>query len=184
MKGNCKMPKKHDATINASSEDPRRAANSVITLSQFAHSKSKGTRRAIEHFKQKKQSKFNRKAGLLREYKKVMKSEGFEAGKGASRKRNRDESNKANITVQEEDEKPIRRNKSDPFAKAKEQARQHKVAELNRKLEHQQKMKKRALSEKKKKTKARKLAKRTTKGQPIMKNVIGDMLDKIRNDLT
>jgi hypothetical protein len=160
-------------------ENPRRTAKSVISLTQFAHSKSKGTRRAIEHYKQKKQSKFNRKAGLLREYKKAMKSEGFEAGKGASRKRTR--GNEPEDLG--ETDKVKRRHKADPFAKAKEKARQNKEAIFSKKQEHQENMKLKHLNEKRKKIRGKQLNKRTRKGQPIMKNVIGDILQKIKADV-
>lgn len=56
----------------------RRNANAVLSLQQFAHSKSKGTRRAIETYRQKRQNKFNHRAGLVREYRKALKTEGFE----------------------------------------------------------------------------------------------------------
>ena len=109
-----------------------------------------------------------------------MKSEGFEAGRGASRKRTGDEEPK---DINEEGSRPKRRHKSDPFAKAKLKAIQNKEAILNKKLEHQEELKQTELNGKKKKIKAKHLAKRTRKGQPIMKNVIGDMLDKIKADV-
>ncbi len=185
----------------------RRAANSVISLTQFAHSKSKGTRRAIEKFRQKKKSKFNRNAGLLREYRKAMKSEGYDPGQGASRKRQLDEDNdnnlksmkRSNYDEEEEDNnnnnsnnKPVEReegqvkkkrkkfHKSDPFAKAKAMAKQSKVEEEQRREMRVKKIKENEKKVKQKKIKTRKLAKRTNRGQPIMKNVVGDLLEKIK----
>ena len=171
------MAKTNEQTV----DNPRRTANSVISLTQFAHSKSKGTRRAIEKFKQKKTNKFNHNAKLLRDYKKVMKSEGYEAGQGASRKRNQANSEDKGDGADEQD-KPKKRQKSDPFAKAKLKAKQAKEDVYNGKLDKEQQVKERAIKEKQKKVKTRKLAQRTKKGQPIMKNVIGDMLAKIKAD--
>jgi len=172
--------KKHQ---KPSSDAPRRTANAVISLTQFAHNKSKGTRRAIENFKQKKTSHFNRNAGLLREYKKVMKNEGFDAGKGASRKRNQDDvTDRTKDQSEETAQRSKKRAKADPFAKAKEKARQGKEDEQTRSREIQAEMKQREKTQKEKKLRAKKLAKRTKKGQPIMKNIIGDMLDRIKAD--
>lgn len=176
------MPKKY-----TKEENPRRTANSVISLTQFAHSKSKGTRRAIERFNQKKQSKFNRNANLLRQYKKVMKDEGYQAGKGGSRKRNQTDAEGTGSNNKSDDygdctERSKKRHKSDPFAKAKQKARQSEVAEQNKKREFQDKMKQRSVKEKQKRLKAKKVMKRTKKGQPVMKSIIGDMLEKIKSN--
>lgn len=158
-------------------EEPRRKGNSVISLTQFAHSKSKGTRKAIEKYKQKKQAKFNHNAQLLKQYKKVMKKEGFEAGKGASRKRNKDDDD------EDGERSSKKRVKADPFAKAKRKAEQAQLDSEKRVIEREEGKKKQSEKEKQKKLRARKLSKRTKKGQPIMKNMIGDMLEKIKSDI-
>ena len=193
---------------NKHSTSRRRAANSVISLTQFAHSKSKGTRRAIEKCKQKKQSKFNRNAGLLREYRKAMKLEGYDAGNGGSRKRSLDNRNngknnngqndldnqfdddtnnnsennneETEISTTPSTKKRKRFHKSDPFAKAKAKAKQSKVEIEQRKEIRIQEVKENEKKMKQKKMKSRKLAKRTNRGQPIIKNVVGDLLEKIR----
>lgn len=185
-------------------KNERRAANSVISLTQFAHAKSRGTRRAIENYKQKKQTKFNHNASLLREYRKAMKNEGYEAGKGASRKRSlsdndnnddidgnlndqeavkNDAVENINQSNQDKNERKKKRHKSDPLAKAKQKAKQSKIDQKEReemriksKEDNQRKIKL-------KKERAKKLAKRTRKGQPIMKNVVGDLLKKIRESV-
>lgn len=179
----------------------RRPVNPVISLTQFAHAKSQGTRKAIENYKHKKQSKFNRNAGLLREYRKVMKSEGYEAGKGASRKRplQEDEGGRNNDDEDYDrkrtgivdirngddnyngDQKNVKkRHKADPFAKAKEMAKRSKEDRV-----HQREMKVKEQEENKKKLKqkqirSRKLAKRTSRGQPVMKHVVSDLLEKVK----
>ena len=175
----------------APKEQQRRSANSVISLTQFAHAKSKGTRRAIENYKHKKQSKFNRNAGLLREYRKAMKNEGYDAGKGASRKRSLnnereeqyDEENDGMFEESEKEPKSKKRrhHKSDPLAKAKVMAQKSKQDQI---LQKELKLKQKKENEKKQKQKQKRgkqLRKRTNRGQPIMKNVVGDLLQKIRS---
>lgn len=163
---------------NESSDSKRRQGNTVVSLNKFAHGKSKGTRRAIEKFRQKKKSKFNYNAGLLREYKKVMKNEGYEAGKGASRKRQDMETHVNEDATEVVKEK---RKKADPFAKARQQAEKSKLEKIQREEAMKERLKEKALKEKQNKLKARKMAQRTKKGQPIMKNVVEDLLEKIQN---
>ncbi len=192
----------------------RAAAKPVISLTQFAHAKSKGTRRAIEKFRTKKKSKFNRNAGLLREYRKAMKSEGYDAGKGASRKRSLGDSSIQNDEHDEHDdhddhenpgtgEKPDtrsiidgnvggggrggegsdrkkKRHKSDPFMRAKEIAKRNKEDQQNRKKMRIEEMEENERKMKQKKSRARMMTKKTSRGQPIMKNIVGDLLDKIK----
>ena len=171
----------------------RRTANSVISLTKFAHAKSKGTRKAIENYKQKKQSKFNRNAGLLREYRKAMKNEGYDAGKGGSRKRSlydgdeegEEKKVKKDEEFDEEDKddrrKKKRRHKADPLAKAKEMAKRSKEEREQKKESRAKEIKENEKRMKQKKIRSRKLSQRTNRGQPIMKNVVGDLLHKIRN---
>jgi hypothetical protein len=164
-----------------SSGSKNRQGNTVISLTKFAHAKSRGTRRAIEKYRQKKQSKFNYNAGLLREYKKVMKNEGYEAGKGASRKRQ-----DTDVIVNEDAAAGAvkeKRKKADPFAKARQQAEKSKLEKAQREEDLKQRLKENELKEKQNKLKARKMAQRTKKGQPIMKNVVEDLLDKIKSSV-
>lgn len=175
----------------------RRAGNSVISLTQFAHAKSKGTRKAIENYKQKQKSKFNRNAALLREYRKVMKSEGYEAGKGASRKRswnddgddNKDNNDKIrdddgdDVHVDNSNNRKKRRHKADPLAKAKEMAKQSKEDKEHKKEMKIKEQKENEKRIKQKQIRSRKLGKRTSRGQPVMKHVVGDLLDKIKKSV-
>lgn len=169
-------------------KDERRAGNSVISLTQFAHSKGKGTRRAIENYKQKKQNKFNHNANLLRGYRKAMKKEGYEAGKGASRKRilhdvpPKDEGeNEDSTNIVDNELRAKKKRKTDPFAKARMKAEQNKLDLLKRKQEHTEELERQKKKQQEKKIRTKKLAKRTKRGQPIMKNMIEDMLDKIKS---
>lgn len=168
---------------NAARNHTKRNGSSVISLTKFAHSKSEGTKRAIERYRKKKVSKFKRNASLLREYKKAMKSEGFEAGKGASRKRNQE---KDSVSVDEnvqQEKPPKKKAKSDPFAKARQRAQLVMEEKDKQKVELQERLKEKEAKEKQKRAKAKKLVQRTKKGQPIMKHIIGDMLEKIQAKL-
>ncbi len=193
---------------NADNHHQRRSAQTVVSLTKFAHAKSKGTRRAIEQYKQKRKSKFNRNASLLREYRKVMKKEGFEAGKGASRKRSLDDKGREidesengddheevqqssdsedNNNSEEHDrqqkQQKTRRHKADPLAKAKQMAKQSKEDEIKRremKVKEQEDHKRKL---KQKQQRSRKLAKKTNRGQPVMKHVVDDLLEKIKKSV-
>lgn len=164
-------------TVTKQTDSKRRQGNTVISLNQFAHAKSKGTRRVIEKFRQKKRSKFNYNAGLLREYKKVMKNEGYDAGRGASRKRQEmDDTNTQGDAVMRE-----KRKKADPFAKARQKAEAVRLEQLQKEEALNKNQKEKELKKKQNKLKAKKMAQRTRKGQPIMKNVVEDLLEKIKN---
>lgn len=166
---------------NETHKHAKRSGTSVISLTKFAHSKSKGTKRAIERYRQKKITKFNRNASLLREYKKVMKSEGYEAGTGASRKRSQEENGTPAIENVQQEKKPTKKKvKSDPFAKARQKAQMVMEQKEKEKVESQERLKEKEVKEKQKRVKAKKLGQRTKKGQPIMKHIIGDMLEKIQ----
>jgi len=194
--------KKVYSKTSSESETHRRSSNAVISLSQFAHAKSKGTRRAIENYKQKRKSKFDRNAGLLRSYRKAMKNEGYEPGMGANRSRgNRKRSlddakpeqndidlpkpvseiNDAQMEKDTSQPKRKRRHKTDPFTKAKEMAKQSKEDQLSKEKLRSVQMKEKEEKLKKRKQRAKKLSKLTSKGQPMMKNIVEDLLDKIKS---
>lgn len=178
------MSSKRNEDKNKAHNQVKRYGTSVISLTKFAHSKSEGTKRAIERYRQKKQSKFKRNASLLREYKKVMKSEGFEAGKGASRKRNQEEYNSVSADEKlQRDKPPRKKGKSDPFAKARQKVQMVMEQKEKQKIELQERLKEKEAKEKQKRAKAKKLVQRTKKGQPVMKHIIGDMLEKIQSKL-
>ena len=175
-----------------SSEQPpsRRAKQTVLSLNQFAHSHTNSTRRTIEKFRQKKQSNFNYKAGLLRGYRKAMTNEGYDAGHGASRKRGRNQKEEREFGKDKEEDQAAdaetdggrkrRRKKMDPFAKARVKAQEKKVEEEERKQELVAEEKQKAQRAKQRKIRAKRVSKRTRRGQPIMKDMIGDMLQKIK----
>jgi hypothetical protein len=73
------MTKKETTVTN------RKRTVGAVSLESFAQ--RKGHVRALEEFKKRKEHKRVETAKALRKYRKVMKQEGMEAGKGASRKR-------------------------------------------------------------------------------------------------
>jgi hypothetical protein len=117
------------------SEQPRRRHGApVLSVEQFAH--RKGVTKAIQSFRKRKEKKHLRTATALRSYKKVMKQEGYEPGQGASRKRvdateKRPEATEpsasaASVAGAEASssltDKPVRRQKSNPFQKSIQKA--------------------------------------------------------------
>jgi hypothetical protein len=127
-----------------------------------------------------------------------MKQEGYEVGKGASRWRdeegrkgsskkrkkdtNIDDADDANNEHQQQSSR-TKRHKSDPLLKARKhaEARKAETAELINQKEA--KIKNESKKQHDRKVRAKKLMKRTRKGQPVMKNVIGDLLGKIKSDM-
>ncbi|KAL3792417.1 hypothetical protein HJC23_001535 [Cyclotella cryptica] len=159
----------------------------AISLHSF--STKRGHDRALAEFKKRKETKFLKNAALLREYSKAMKSEGFDIGRGASRKRDRDYAleGKAQTGSNEPDVEASssrkKRHKSDPLHDARKKAIHLKESQLEKQNENKRRQ---DLEEKKmqnRKNRARKLMQRTKNGQPLMKNVICDLLGKIKSDV-
>mmetsp|Transcript_18528 Transcript_18528/g.37665 ORF Transcript_18528/g.37665 Transcript_18528/m.37665 type:complete len:210 (+) Transcript_18528:120-749(+) len=174
----------------------QRRRNAAISLNSF--SSKKGHDRALQEYKKRKDQKFQKNAALLREYQRAMKQEGYDAGKGASRKRDRDGEDRSgnaeksaaddNSEEAENHQKSVestrkKRHKSDPLYQARKQAEIRKQQQLEdiseRKGNQQNEGKKQHL----RKVRAKKMMQRTKRGQPLMKNVIGDLLGKIRGDI-
>eukprot|EP00978_Attheya_sp_CCMP212_P018201 scaffold49502_cov53-Attheya_sp.AAC.2 len=180
---------KHAANPNSN----RRLA---VTVTQFAAT-PKGSIRQLHKFRDKKQKEVQHRAKLLRGYQKVMKKEGYEAGTGASRKRRdptssrreeQDDDNKDSkkeSRPEDEESAPTGKRrkkvaKSDPFAKARQKAQEAKEGRqkaqegrAQRDVEVAQKLVAR-------KKRGKLLRQRTKRGQPVMKNVITDMLQQIQ----
>merc|ERR1712238_578997 len=167
-------------------------AASAISLSKFAHHKSKGTYRAIRNFRDKKKNGFNRRAGLLREYKKVMKNEGYEAGHGGNRKRPAAEVGegiaggvgvgdvKSSTSLSP---KGRRRPASfDPLEKVRRKVIEHQEERTKVVEEIEERERKLGTEMKRRDARSKKMSKRTSRGQPIMKDVIGGMLQKLQNE--
>mmetsp|Transcript_8227 Transcript_8227/g.17536 ORF Transcript_8227/g.17536 Transcript_8227/m.17536 type:complete len:210 (+) Transcript_8227:82-711(+) len=174
----------------------QRRRNAAISLNSF--SSKKGHDRALQEYKKRKDQKFQKNAALLREYQRAMKQEGYDVGKGASRKRDRDgedRSGNAEKSAADDNSEEVenhqksgestrkKRHKSDPLYQARKQAeirKQQQLEEISeRKGNQQNEGKKQHL----RKVRAKKMMQRTKRGQPLMKNVIGDLLGKIRGDI-
>lgn len=161
-------------------------------------------KKSLEIHRAKKEKKFRRNASLLRQYQKVMKQEGYKVGKGASRRRTKDDvkdlreadkcdddssnglESRRNISEPNHKSDEInsvkRRHKTNSFAKAKKEAQK-----IQKEKEDQIKAQKKSKKDKEAKILQRRkrskvMGKRTTKGQPVMKNVISNMLEKLQKD--
>ena len=125
-----------------------------------------------------------------------MKQEGYEVGKGASRwrdeegrkgsskKRKRDTDNDGDTNNEHQQQSSrTKRHKSDPLLKARKHAEARKAEKAELINQKETKIKNENKKQHDRKVRAKKLMKRTRKGQPVMKNVIGDLLGKIKSDM-
>jgi hypothetical protein len=126
----------------------------AMRVQDFASGK-KGVTRAIQEFKVRKQRKIQEKAALLRKYKKVVKKEGYER------------------KPEEEKQKPTPKSilKSEP-----QNAKRALEGQREAKQQHREKQ------ERKRQQLCKDLSKRTRKGQPIMKHVIHNILEKLQKE--
>lgn len=119
-----------------------------------------------------------------------MKQEGLEAGRGANRKRGRDDEKDDEANNNDEGksdgdqqvQEKKKRKKYDPMAK-----RLQKLADKRKEKDDlydaiENKKKEQVQKEKERKQKTQTLKKRTRRGQPIMKDVISGLLNKLEND--
>ena len=171
-------------------------------MDDFAH--RTGVQYSIQKFRQRKEKKRVEKAMQLRKYKKIMKQEGYEPGKGARRKReiegspadasssgghdNEKEERSVKQPELREDHAdreaetllPQRRKKTNPLQKAAAQAKQRKQEIQDSQLKKEQHLKERQRKLHERKQRTKRLSQRTKKGQPIMKNIVHDILEKLR----
>jgi len=173
------------SSSNGSNNIQQRFRRKAIGVEKFSSSNKKSS----EIHRAKKEKKFRRNATLLRQYQKAMKQEGYNVGKGASRRRRkgdnddlkeREESGDASII--DETSKSQRNHKTNSFSQAKKKAQNNlKDKEENVEFQKRKKKEKEAkILQRRKRGKV--MGKRTTKGQPVMKNVISNMLEKLQND--
>eukprot|EP00934_Nitzschia_sp_Nitz4_P001378 Nitzschia sp. Nitz4//scaffold54_size114964//97586//98200//NITZ4_003867-RA/size114964-processed-gene-0.193-mRNA-1//-1//CDS//3329554399//1378//frame0 len=168
-----------------------------ISLESFGQ--RKGQVRALEEFRVRQQRKRLATAKALRKYRKVMKGEGFEAGTGASRKRKEvdggDEDNEVeeepieddeedqedSTTRSSEEDKPAaaRRTKSNPFQKSLAQSEKKRLALAQAQKDREQNEKDRKKKLRERRVRTKNLAKRTQRGQPIMKYTVQNMLHQL-----
>ena len=174
-----------------------RRKQAAISLNSF--SSKKGHDRALKEYKKRKEIKFQKNATLLREYQRAMKQEGFEVGRGASRWRDEDgrkggkkrkntttdedDDNDANGNNNEQQKSRTKRHKSDPLLKARKLAEQKLAEKAELVAQKETKIKTEGQKQHDRKARAKKLMKRTRRGQPVMKNVIGDLLGRIKSEV-
>lgn len=190
------MPRDYPAKDSNNSQDHdrrRRRAGTALTVENFAH--RKGVTKAIQSFRKRKDDKRTETAKALRRYKKTMKQEGYEPGRGASRKRDtagrEEEQIEPGATAIAASEQPEQNNQKQPYQKraktnpfhktlkkAEEKKQQHQQAAQDREANEQQREKK--LKDRRKRSKN--MRARTSKGQPVMKHVIHDILRKLERD--
>jgi hypothetical protein len=162
--------------------DTKQRRRTVVGLESFAN--RKGVGKAIAKFRERKQRKRLQTAQALRKYAKVMKEEGYEAGKGASRKRK--ESSRGTREEEEEHQSTTvdhgttdttsqttnegktrkRHKKTNPYKNLAEQHEKFKavtvVDKATQERERQQKLRQR-------RQRTHKLRQKTSRGQPVMR---------------
>jgi hypothetical protein len=143
----------------------KRRKQAAISLTKF--STKKGHDRALQEYKKRREMKFQKNATLLREYQKAMKKEGYDAGRGASRKRR----------SREED-----LDDDDVVVGEKEERTKNNSKEIET-VDHEVRKKEMNKREQERKVRAKKMMQRTRRGQPLIKNVIGDLLVKIKSEV-
>jgi len=185
------------------SSQTRRRKQAAISLASFSSKKKKGHDWALQEYKRRKETKFQKNASLLREYQKAMKQEGYEVGKGASRKRGQSRDDGDADTRQTRDGKKMtgydeeelqttatdnnkprkKRHKSDPLQQARKEAEIRKAEQLELISQKERRKKTEGQKQQHRKVRSKKMMQRTRRGQPLMKNVIGDLLGKIKSDV-
>ena len=172
---------------NTTNKDAQRKKDRIISLENFAI--RKGQVRALEEFKYRKQRKRVETAKALKEYRKVMKQEGYDAGKGASRKRSlyhteqddteQDSEQQQQQQQQQQQAGNRKRPKSNPFYKSVQKAEKNKIRAIEQKDAKERRERQRDEKLKERKKRSRMLSKRTKKGQPIIKNMMDNILVKL-----
>jgi hypothetical protein len=134
----------------------------AMRVQDFAAGK-KGVTRAIQEFKVRKQRKVQKKAVLLRQYKKVIKKEGYDDVRRPKPERPTTYLAKPKLSNSSSQKRPA------PNDNMEEEERQAKQQQR-----HAQEKKRHEISQK--------LSKRTRRGQPVMKYVIHNILDKLQKE--
>lgn len=168
-------------------EDGKR---SVFGIEKFA--RQKGVAKGLHQFRERKEKKRLETAKSLRTYQKAMKREGFEPGIGASRKRmdDNEERNAVEETTPDlgnsSSEKATavakRQKTGSEFYNASHQSNQRFRRNEDREAQIQSKERERKQALWKRRQRHGRLSARTKKGQPVMKNIVHDILDKLQRE--
>jgi hypothetical protein len=76
-----------------------------------------------------------------------------------------------------------KRQKADPLHHAKKEAERRKTERIEAITTHEVRQKEMNKREQERKVRAKKMMQRTRRGQPLIKNVIGDLLIKIKSEV-
>lgn len=143
---------------------PTRKRRRVMGIEKFSSDRS--AKRYAEVLRNKEKQKI-RNAALVKEYKKAMKEEGF-SSKRINSSDKKGKSGNVKVDKFEKEKKEAERRQAD--REEAQKRREQKEVENSRKLAER-------------KERHSKLRARTRKGQPLMKNVVSCMLEKIQNDM-
>ena len=169
-----------DSKYNAKKQD------AVIKVEDFAN--RRGVNKGLEKFKERKETKRVQTASALKYYKKVMKKEGYDAGAGASRKRPRNDNDDSHAAVdttatsvhkKKKEECDKRKSHYNPVAKKTDQRKQQ---EEERRVQAEQRVRQKEVALRKRRQRHKLLTARTAKGQPIMKNLVQDILNQLQDE--
>lgn len=177
---NKKKYSREDKVTSSSTTFNRRT---VVSLEDFVHRRCKGDKKAIDAFKQRKEQKRVQKTQMLRQYAKAMKQEGYEP----TRRKDKNPSKRT--------EEKIHERKDSNDGAEYDFSKQHCIPNSQEKKDNstsalhsaiattrETREKKRKLKLRERKERTRKLRQRTSKGQPIMKNLVHDILHKLENE--
>jgi hypothetical protein len=185
-------------TMSSPPSPPRRRKAAGID----AFATKKGVTRAIQEYKHRQTKRRVAKAALLREYRKAVQQEGYSPDKKRKARRPQESSEIKGQTVERESMQqsdqdvenhdtveqaswPKRRGKPpkmNPFVKSLQKAQQRKQEQESKRLERVQYQKEVEKKQKERKRQTKLLAKRTKKGQPVMKHVIQGLLTRIEKE--
>ena len=179
-------------------------APAVLSVERFAH--RTGMTKGLLSYRDRREKKRVETAKVLRSYQKTMKREGYEAGSGASRKRkqdsststtsttpsgsntaNRDDNGNGDIPKQldsteasQENQLQTKKARTSRFQKSihESEKRQRQQEEFRQLAAERQDQKQQALRRRRHRHKL--LTARTSKGQPVMHNIVQDILAKLQ----
>ncbi|GKY91323.1 hypothetical protein MPSEU_000104500 [Mayamaea pseudoterrestris] len=181
---------------NDSTSNHRRRMPSLLTGSSAT--KTTGPVKALQEFRKRKEKKRLHTSKELRQYKKVMQKHGYEPGTGAKRRRvvaaaaaednNEQEDNKADNSNKEVDQeanvsnvtKDTSKKHAKESTKTKAEQKQADADRIKKEQKKQEQERHRALAHRKKRTEL--LQQKTSRGQPVMKNLVHDILSKLQKE--
>lgn len=141
----------------------------VVKLQAFA--RGGGHTKSFMQFKSRQQTKRLQTARALKSYKKVMKDAGYTPGKGVSRKR---PENNTTTHGKKQDDAALSNPTTKDEAMNQKQSPQQSTQQMDPEKQRKQKLRVRRQRHKL-------LTARTSRGQPIMKHMVADILHKLQS---